>query len=59
LVVKTALSFEFASIAQEELMLKKLEIVSSAVNGRVMENYSEFVEGISLVSELQTNLTVR
>ena len=39
-------------------MLKKVEIVSSAVNARVMENYSSFVEGIALVSDLQTNLTV-
>ena len=39
-------------------MLKKVEIVSSAVNARVMENYGAFVEGISLVSDLQTNLTV-
>ena len=44
--------------AQEEAMLSKLEVASGAVTRRVLDNYSDFVQGMTLVSELQSELTV-
>lgn len=45
--------------AQEEVMLSKMEVASAAVNARVLENHSDFIQGMALVSELQSDLTVR